>query len=86
MAKFKVAEYSGKAFCLHMHCDFFCLQKLSHNILWTHNQVEWDEPGFGERQNRVNVWEIETPENPFICPSPISSLKRPFHPGFLGTH
>eukprot|EP00268_Persea_americana_P015435 TRINITY_DN17114_c0_g1_i1.p1 TRINITY_DN17114_c0_g1~~TRINITY_DN17114_c0_g1_i1.p1 ORF type:complete len:1060 (+),score=194.28 TRINITY_DN17114_c0_g1_i1:780-3959(+) len=51
---------------------------------WRNIQVEWDEPGFGERQNRVNVWEIETPENPFICPSPISSLKRPFHPGFLG--
>lgn len=52
---------------------------------WRNIQVEWDESGFGERQNRVSLWEIETPENPFVCPPPISSLARPFNPGFLFT-
>ncbi|XP_058098796.1 auxin response factor 5 [Magnolia sinica] len=53
------------------------------NSKWRNLQVEWDETGCGERQNRISLWEIETPESPFIYPAPISSLKRPFHSGYL---
>ncbi|CAK8569777.1 unnamed protein product [Lathyrus sativus] len=49
---------------------------------WRNVQAEWDEPGCGDKQNRVNVWEIETPESLFIFPSMTSSLKRPLQPGF----
>ncbi|XP_058725365.1 auxin response factor 5 [Vicia villosa] len=49
---------------------------------WRNIQAEWDEPGCGDKQNRVNVWEIETPESLFIFPSMTSSLKRPLQPGF----
>ncbi|XP_068640804.1 auxin response factor 5-like [Aristolochia californica] len=55
------------------------------NSRWRNLQVEWDEPGCSERQGRVSLWEIETPESPFICPALISGLKRPFPPGFSGT-
>ncbi|CAJ1972521.1 unnamed protein product [Sphenostylis stenocarpa] len=49
---------------------------------WRNIQVEWDEPGCGDKQNRVSVWEIETPESLFIFPSLTSSLKRPLQSGF----
>ncbi|KAA8537539.1 hypothetical protein F0562_027147 [Nyssa sinensis] len=51
---------------------------------WRNLQVEWDETGCGEKQNRVSPWEIETPESLFIFPSLTSSLKRPLQSGFLG--
>ncbi|KAK9108982.1 hypothetical protein Sjap_017042 [Stephania japonica] len=51
---------------------------------WRNLQVEWDEPGSGEKQSRVSLWEIETPESLFIFPSLTSSFKRPLHPGFSG--
>ncbi|GMH03248.1 hypothetical protein Nepgr_005087 [Nepenthes gracilis] len=51
---------------------------------WRNLQAEWDEPGCGDKQNRVSVWEIETPESLFLFPSLTSGFKRPFHPGFLG--
>lgn len=38
----------------------------------------------GDKQNRVSLWEIETPESLFIFPSLTSTLKRPFHSGLLG--
>lgn len=50
---------------------------------WRNIQVEWDEPGCGDKQNRVSVWEIETPESLFIFPSLTSSLKRPLQSGLL---
>ncbi|GAU26871.1 hypothetical protein TSUD_02730 [Trifolium subterraneum] len=49
---------------------------------WRNIQTEWDEPGCGDKQNRVSVWEIETPESLFIFPPMTSSLKRPFQSGF----
>ncbi|KMS99638.1 hypothetical protein BVRB_1g022070 [Beta vulgaris subsp. vulgaris] len=51
---------------------------------WRNLQVEWDEPGCGDKQNRVSAWEIETPESLFLFPSLTSGFKRPFHPGFFG--
>lgn len=51
---------------------------------WRNLQVEWDEPGCGDKQNRVSAWEIETPESLFLFPSLTSGFKRPFHPGFYG--
>ncbi|OMO75370.1 AUX/IAA protein [Corchorus olitorius] len=51
---------------------------------WRNLQVEWDEPGCNDKQNRVSAWEIETPESLFIFPSLTSGLKRPLHPGILG--
>ena len=47
-------------------------------------QVEWDEPGCNDKQNRVSAWEIETPESLFIFPPLTSGPKRPLHPGILG--
>ncbi|XVE56137.1 hypothetical protein DITRI_Ditri03aG0213700 [Diplodiscus trichospermus] len=52
---------------------------------WRNLQVEWDEPGCNDKQNRVSAWEIETPESLFIFPSLTSGLKRPLHPGILAT-
>ncbi|XP_023900080.1 auxin response factor 5 isoform X2 [Quercus suber] len=52
---------------------------------WRNLQVEWDEPGCCDKQNRVSPWEVETPESLFIFPSLTSGLKRPFHSGFLET-
>ncbi|XP_065881096.1 auxin response factor 5 [Euphorbia lathyris] len=51
---------------------------------WRNLQVEWDEPGCSDKQNRVSSWEIETPESLFIFPSLTSGLKRPMHSGFFG--
>ncbi|KAI4389958.1 hypothetical protein MLD38_002120 [Melastoma candidum] len=51
---------------------------------WRNLQVEWDEPGCGDKQNRVSPWEIETPESLLIFPSLTSGLKRPYHSGLLG--
>ena len=53
-------------------------------FIFCHGQVEWDEPGCGVKQSRVNAWEIETPESLFLFPSLTSGFKRPFHPGFFG--
>ncbi|KAJ7966848.1 Auxin response factor [Quillaja saponaria] len=50
---------------------------------WRNLQVEWDEPGCVDKQNRVSSWEIETPESLFIFPSLTSGLKRPLYTGFL---
>ncbi|KAK6115761.1 hypothetical protein DH2020_008030 [Rehmannia glutinosa] len=55
------------------------------NSKWRSLQVEWDEPGCGDKQNRVSPWEIETPESLFIFPSLTATLKRPFHSAFLGS-
>ncbi|KAI3460380.1 hypothetical protein Pfo_017043 [Paulownia fortunei] len=54
------------------------------NSKWRSLQVEWDEPGCGDKQNRVCPWEIETPESLFIFPSLTANLKRPFHSAFIG--
>ncbi|KAG8377897.1 hypothetical protein BUALT_Bualt08G0081300 [Buddleja alternifolia] len=54
------------------------------NSKWRSLQVEWDEPGCGDKRNRVSPWEIETPESLFIFPSLTANLKRPFHSAFLG--
>ncbi|CAH1435585.1 unnamed protein product [Lactuca virosa] len=51
---------------------------------WHNLQVEWDEPGCGDKQSRVSPWDIEAPESLFIFPSLTSSLKRPFNSAFLG--
>ncbi|XP_026456878.1 auxin response factor 5-like isoform X1 [Papaver somniferum] len=52
------------------------------NSKWCNLQVEWDEAGCGDKQNRVSLWDIETPESLFIFPSLTSNLKRPVHSGF----
>ncbi|XP_073294877.1 auxin response factor 5-like [Primulina huaijiensis] len=54
------------------------------NSKWRSLQVEWDEPGCGDKPNRVSPWEVETPESLFIFPSLTANLKRPFHSAFLG--
>lgn len=46
--------------------------------------MEWDEPGCGDKQNRVSPWDIETPESLFIFPSLTSALKRPLRTGYMG--
>ncbi|KAF6140451.1 hypothetical protein GIB67_014374 [Kingdonia uniflora] len=46
--------------------------------------VEWDEPGCGEQQNRISLWDMESPESLFIFPSLTASLKRPLLSGFMG--
>ncbi|KAJ8538287.1 hypothetical protein K7X08_014827 [Anisodus acutangulus] len=51
---------------------------------WRNLQVEWDEPGCGDKQNRVCPWEVETPESLFIFPSLTAGLKRPYPSTFLG--
>ncbi|TYH71755.1 hypothetical protein ES332_D05G206500v1 [Gossypium tomentosum] len=50
---------------------------------WRNLQVEWDEPGCHDKQNRISPWEVETPESLFIFPSINSGLKRPY-PWILG--
>ncbi|MCL7028104.1 hypothetical protein MKW94_015083 [Papaver nudicaule] len=52
------------------------------NSKWRNLQVEWDEVGCGEKQNRVSLWDIEAPESLFIFPSLTSSLKRPVQTGY----
>ncbi|WOK95347.1 hypothetical protein Cni_G04054 [Canna indica] len=54
------------------------------NSKWRNLQVEWDEHGYGERPDRVSLWEIETPESLFAFPSVSSSLKRQCLPGYIG--
>ncbi|XP_064971266.1 auxin response factor 11-like isoform X2 [Musa acuminata AAA Group] len=54
------------------------------NSKWRNLQVEWDEHGYGERPDRVSLWEIETPESLFAFPSITSSLKRQCLPGYVG--
>ncbi|KAL4557550.1 hypothetical protein LXL04_035732 [Taraxacum kok-saghyz] len=49
---------------------------------WYSLQVEWDEPGCGNKRARVSPWDLESPENLFIFPSLTSPLKRPFGLGF----
>ncbi|KAJ0966952.1 hypothetical protein J5N97_023869 [Dioscorea zingiberensis] len=53
------------------------------NSKWRNLQVEWDEHGYGERPDRVSVWEIETPESLFVFPPATSGLKRQCLPGFV---
>ncbi|KAK1431321.1 hypothetical protein QVD17_07778 [Tagetes erecta] len=50
---------------------------------WRNLQVQWDEPGCGDKQNRVSPWDIETPESLFIFPPLTSPLKRPFNCSFI---
>lgn len=50
---------------------------------WRNLQVEWDETGCSDKQNRVSPWEIETPESLFIFPSLTSGFKRPLQTGFI---
>lgn len=46
--------------------------------------MEWDDPGCGDKQNRVSPWDIETPESLFVLPALTSTLKRPFGSSFVG--
>ncbi|KAJ6840462.1 auxin response factor 11 [Iris pallida] len=48
---------------------------------WRNLQVGWDQHGYGERPDRVSLWEIDTPESLFGSPTP--SLKRQWLPGFV---
>ncbi|XP_064949003.1 auxin response factor 11-like isoform X2 [Musa acuminata AAA Group] len=54
------------------------------NSRWRNLQVEWYEHGYGERPDRVSLWEIETPESIFAFPNVTSSLKRQCLPGYVG--
>ncbi|KAF9599595.1 hypothetical protein IFM89_001091 [Coptis chinensis] len=54
------------------------------NSKWHNLQVEWDESGGGGKQNRVSLWEIETPESLFTFPSLTAGFKRPLHTVFAG--
>ncbi|XP_078173490.1 transcriptional factor B3 family protein / auxin-responsive factor AUX/IAA-like protein [Carex rostrata] len=56
------------------------------NSKWRSLQVEWDEHGYGERPDRVSIWEIETPESLFVFPNPSPERKRQCIPlpGFTG--
>ncbi|KZV39602.1 auxin response factor 5 [Dorcoceras hygrometricum] len=54
------------------------------NSKWRSLQVEWDEPGCGDKPNRVSPWEVETPESILIFPSLTANLKRPFHSAVVG--
>uniref|UniRef100_A0AAU6W6X0 Auxin response factor n=1 Tax=Gastrodia elata TaxID=91201 RepID=A0AAU6W6X0_9ASPA len=51
------------------------------NSKWRNLQVEWDEPGYDEKPDRVNIWEIETPESLFVFPP---SFKRHCIPELMG--
>uniref|UniRef100_A0A0D9WAT5 Uncharacterized protein n=1 Tax=Leersia perrieri TaxID=77586 RepID=A0A0D9WAT5_9ORYZ len=51
------------------------------NSKWRNLQVEWDEHGYGERPERVSIWDIETPENTLAFPSTLTS-KRQCLPGY----
>ncbi|TKY75232.1 Auxin response factor 5 [Spatholobus suberectus] len=46
-------------------------------------QVEWDEPGCSNKQNRVSSWGTENPKSLFIFPSLTLSLKRPLEHGLF---
>ncbi|AQK46979.1 auxin response factor 11 isoform X2 [Zea mays] len=45
------------------------------NSKWRNLQVEWDEHGYGERPERVSIWDIETPEN-MVFSSPLNSKRQ----------
>ena len=53
------------------------------NSKWRNLKVEWDEHGYGERPERVSLWDIETPEN-MVFSSPLNS-KRQCLPSYGGT-
>ncbi|KAL6651860.1 hypothetical protein ACP70R_010785 [Stipagrostis hirtigluma subsp. patula] len=46
------------------------------NSKWRNLQVEWDEHGYGERPERVSIWDIETPENSLVFSSPLNSKRQ----------
>ncbi|PAN40600.1 hypothetical protein PAHAL_7G327300 [Panicum hallii] len=46
------------------------------NSKWRNLQVEWDEHGYGERSERVSLWDIETPENSLVFSSPLNSKRQ----------
>ena len=48
-------------------------------------QIEWDEHGYGERPERVSIWDIETPENTLVFPSAALTSKRQCLPVYGGT-
>ncbi|KQJ85161.2 auxin response factor 11 isoform X2 [Brachypodium distachyon] len=52
------------------------------NSKWRNLQVEWDEHGYGERPERVSIWDIETPENALVFPSSSLNSKRQCLPGY----
>uniref|UniRef100_A0A0E0DJP8 Uncharacterized protein n=1 Tax=Oryza meridionalis TaxID=40149 RepID=A0A0E0DJP8_9ORYZ len=52
------------------------------NSKWRNLQVEWDEHGYGERPERVSIWDIETPENTLVFPSSALNSKRQCLPGY----
>ncbi|SPT20263.1 unnamed protein product [Triticum aestivum] len=52
------------------------------NSKWHNLQIEWDEHGYGERPERVSIWDIETPENTIVFPSASLNSKRQCLPGY----
>ncbi|CAM0902255.1 unnamed protein product [Alopecurus aequalis] len=52
------------------------------NSKWRNLQIEWDEHGYGERPERVSIWDIETPENTLVFPSTALTSKRQCLPGY----
>lgn len=52
------------------------------NSKWRNLQIEWDEHGYGERPDRVSIWDIETPENTLAFPSAALNSKRQCLPGY----
>ncbi|OEL30198.1 Auxin response factor 11 [Dichanthelium oligosanthes] len=46
------------------------------NSKWRNLQVEWDEHGYGERPERVSIWDVETPENSLVFSSPLNSKRQ----------
>ncbi|TVU16465.1 hypothetical protein EJB05_40031 [Eragrostis curvula] len=52
------------------------------NSKWRNLQVEWDEHGYGERPERVSIWDIETPENTLVFSSPSLNSKRQCLPNY----
>lgn len=77
----QVTRYSAIASTRDCHFFLFCLIIKIHG---EYTQVEWDEPGCGDKQTRVSPWEIETPESLFIFPSLTTGLKRPFQSTYFG--
>ncbi|GMH18008.1 hypothetical protein Nepgr_019849 [Nepenthes gracilis] len=78
-------EESGKRRCMGTIASISDLDPLRWpGSKWRNLQVEWDEPGCGDKQKRVSAWEIETPDSLFLFPSLTSGFKRPFHSRLLG--
>ncbi|KAL6844414.1 hypothetical protein ACP4OV_026087 [Aristida adscensionis] len=46
------------------------------NSKWRNLQVEWDDHGYGERPERVSIWDIETPDNSLGFSSPLNSKRQ----------